>query len=59
MKTIGNQGFLPTLNIMGRRVPVKMPAAFQTTNKINDFEHILFSMIGPVSTIRRCQSNHG
>jgi hypothetical protein len=40
MKTIENQGFLTTLNAMGRTVPVKTPAAFQIANKINCFEHV-------------------
>ena len=42
METIGNQGFLPTLNAMGRSVPVIMPAAFQIANEINGFEHISY-----------------
>ena len=42
MKTIGNRGFLRTLNAMGRRVPVNTPPAFTIANKINGFEHVSY-----------------
>jgi len=42
MKTIENQGFLTTLNAMGRSVSVETPAAFQKANKINGFVHISY-----------------
>ena len=37
MKTIEHQGLLATPDAMGRRVPVKTPAAFQINNEINGF----------------------
>ena len=42
MKSVENKEFLPTPNVMGLSVPVKTPAAFQITNKINGFMHVSY-----------------